>query len=146
MRGSGYFADRYTFSGTANQGVAIRSSASYLGVVHLLGPDGLVVASNGLDFSFTTTPRIPATGSFLALPLTGTYTIEVTSYSTNITGNYSFSLTSGTAGCSYGITTPSSQSFNATGGTGNIAVTTGGGCAWTAITDEIGRAWCRERG
>src|SRR5258708_35019574 len=69
IRGSGYFADRYTFTGTANQGVAIRSSASYLGVVHLLGPDGLVVASNGLDFTFTYTPRIPAAGGFLALPV-----------------------------------------------------------------------------
>ena len=135
IRGSGYFADRYAFTGTTNQAVAIRASASYLGVVHLLGPDGLVVASNGLDFSFTTTPRIPAAGGFLALPANGTYTIEVTSYSTNITGNYSLSLTSGTAGCSYGITTPSSQSFNAGGGNGNIAVTTGGVCGWTAITD-----------
>src|SRR5205085_5254053 len=39
VRGSGYFADRYTFTGTANQGVAIRASSSFSGsVLYLLGP------------------------------------------------------------------------------------------------------------
>jgi hypothetical protein len=78
--------------------------------------------------------RIPSGSGFLALPATGTYTIEVTSSRSNVTGSYTVSLTSGTVGCSYGIV-PSSQSFNSTGGTRSIAVTTGGACAWTAITD-----------
>src|SRR5207237_8878044 len=115
----------------------------------MLGPDGLVLTSDGTG-SFTNTPRIPAAGGFLALPATGTYTIEVSSFFSNNTGNYSLSLTSGTAGCSYGIT-PSSQNFNSASGAGSIGVTTGAACAWTAITDanwvtiKTGRASCRER-
>src|SRR5205823_11741649 len=41
--GCAYLADRYTFTGAANQGVAIRANASgsgsFLGVLYLLGPD-----------------------------------------------------------------------------------------------------------
>jgi len=36
--------------------------------------------------------------------------------------------------CSYSIS-PTSQSFAAAGGTGNVTVTAGGGCAWTAVSN-----------
>src|SRR2546429_618072 len=69
------------------QGVAIRASASFLGVLYLLGPDGLVLASDAS--SFTNTPRIPSTGGFLALPANRTDKAKSSSPSrNNITGPY----------------------------------------------------------
>lgn len=38
------------------------------------------------------------------------------------------------ANCSYSIN-PATQSFDASGGNGNVAVTTGGGCSWAAVSD-----------
>jgi hypothetical protein len=133
VRGANYFADRYTFNGTANQGVAIRTNAAFDTFLSLLGPDGTVIADDDDGAGDGFNSRIPFGGGFFALPASGTYTIEVTSRSTFITGSYSLSLTSGMAGCSYGIA-PVNKSFNSAGGPGTIAVTTGGVCPWTAIT------------
>jgi hypothetical protein len=39
------------------------------------------------------------------------------------------------AGCAFSIN-PVSQNFNATGGSGSVSVTTAGGCAWTATSND----------
>ena len=45
-----------------------------------------------------------------------------------------FTVSQAAAPCSYSIA-PASQTFEAAGGAGTVAVTTGGGCAWTATSN-----------
>lgn len=130
FRGGGMFADRYSFAGTTGQMVAILlNSPDYYNYVYLIGPDGTEISSQG----WSNTSRIPYYSGFLRLPSNGTYIIEVTSASSNITGNYTFSLSSGSAGCTYAIT-PASQTMSAGGGNGSVSVTAGEGCIWQAIS------------
>src|SRR5262249_27539348 len=48
--------------------------------------------------------------------------------------SFTVSQAAGGGSCSFSIS-PTSQAFTKIGGTGSIAVTTGAGCAWTAISD-----------
>jgi uncharacterized protein (TIGR03437 family) len=127
VRGSSYYADRYSFNGTAGQAVAIQllPQSSYPDYLYLIGPNGVVVTEGF---------RIPSTG-FFNLPASGTYLIEVTSSSTFRTGSYTLTLTAGTAGCSYTVT-PTSQSFGASGTTGSVNVNAGSSCLWMAVSDS----------
>src|SRR5438552_3747505 len=88
---SGYFADRYSFSGVAGQAVAITATSTaftpYLFLLH--GSDGSQVTST---YGSGTTAQIPSAG-FLSLPTTDIYFIEVTSTAANATGSYSIALT-----------------------------------------------------
>ena len=95
------FSDAYTFSGTAGQQVAVSmSSTAFDTYVYLLGPNGAEVASND-DGGGGTNSRIPASGGFLTLPSTGTYTIQATSFSAGTSGAYALSLTAQAVdGCS----------------------------------------------
>jgi len=116
-RGGQYYADQYTFSGTAGQGIAITmSSSSFDTYLYLKGTTGSYIASDD-DGGGGTNSRIPALSGFFTLPTTGTYTIETTSFDQNTTGNYSVGLvvsacptvtsinpTSGPAGTSVVIT------------------------------------------
>jgi len=98
VRGSSYYADRYSFSASAGQQVAILlTSAAFDTYLYLIGPSGSVIAQND-DGGGGTNSRIPSSSGFYSLPASGTYTIEVTSYSTNKTGNYTLSLSAPTAG------------------------------------------------
>jgi beta-propeller repeat-containing protein/BACON domain-containing protein/all-beta uncharacterized protein/S-layer family protein len=133
IRGNLYYADRYTFSGTAGQGVAISLSAGYDTYLYLVAPGNSVIASDD-DGGGGTNSRIPAGTGFFALPTSGTYTIEATTLSINQTGPYTLTLTAGTPGCTYNIA-PNGQSFNSGGGTGSITVTAGAGCNWTATSN-----------
>jgi len=65
-----------------------------------------------------------------------TYYFAATAYDeTGLESDFSdeVSYTAGTVPCSYSIS-PSSASFNATGGTGTISVVTQTGCSWTAVS------------
>jgi hypothetical protein len=98
------YCDRYTFSGTAGQQVAIQlTSSSFDTFLYLIGPDGRVLAQDN-NGGGGTNSRIPPGSGYYTLPSSGTYTIEVTSYYSNRTGSYSLSLSGPTAS-----TPPSSE-------------------------------------
>jgi hypothetical protein len=86
------YADHYTFSGTAGQKVAIlETSSAFDGYMYLVGPTGTVVTFDD-DGAGYPNPRIPAGTGYYTLPSTGTYTIEVTSYSVPAVGAYTLKL------------------------------------------------------
>lgn len=92
-RGAGYFTDRYTFAGTSGQLISIQlTSGAFDSYVYLRNPSGLVITSDD-DGGGGTNSRIPATSGNFALTTSGTYVIEVTSYSSSRTGAYSLLLT-----------------------------------------------------
>jgi subtilase family serine protease/subtilisin-like proprotein convertase family protein len=97
----GAFADRYTFTGSVAQQVAITlTSGAFDAYLYLIGPGDTVVALND-DSGGTLNSRIPITGGFLTLPAAGTYTIEATSFVPGATGAYTVMLGSpATAGFS----------------------------------------------
>src|SRR6185295_2714361 len=97
IRGNLYYADRYTFSGAAGQGVAVHLSATYDTILYLIGPNNSIIASDD-DGGGGTNARIPAGSGFFSLPTSGTYTIEATTYSINQTGAYTLNLSTGLGG------------------------------------------------
>ena len=125
LRGVGFFADRYSFQGTAGQQLNItmtRSGGTLAPYVFLIGPDGYVISQNGTGIS---SAGISGAGSF-TLPDTGKYIIESTSFSSGETGSYTVNVT--LAGCTLSVS-PTSQHFPASGGNGTVNVTaTGSGC------------------
>src|SRR5262249_16027595 len=50
-------------------------------------------------------------------------------------GGQSFTVTQGGQSCSYSVS-PTNQSFNASGGTGNVNMTAAQGCNWTAARNS----------
>lgn len=133
VRGSSYYADRYSFSASAGQQVAILlTSSAFNTYLYLISPSGSVIAQDD-DGGGGTNSRIPPGSGFYRLPSSGTYIIEVTSYVANSIGNYTLSL-SGSTSCTYSIS-PTSQSFGAAGGSGTVTVTAAGGCSWIATSN-----------
>jgi hypothetical protein len=101
MRGVSYFADRYSFSGTAGQQISISlSSASFDTYAYLIAPNKSLTAEDD-DGGGGTNSRIPLGSGLFSLPTTGVYTIEVTTFSQSATGNYTLSL-NGSGGPSSG--------------------------------------------
>lgn len=87
-RGAGYYTDRYTFTATSGQLVAIQLSASAFDTyLYLRNSSGTTIASND-DGGGGTNSRIPASSGLFTIPTAGTYVIEVTSYSSGRTGAY----------------------------------------------------------
>jgi len=95
VRGSGFFADRYTFNAAAGQRVTIQATAASIGnpdtFLTLIGPNGVVILNDD-DSGGGQNSRIPGGKSSLPLGLPGTYTIEVTAFSTSESGSYSLTL------------------------------------------------------
>lgn len=87
------FAKRYTFSGVAGQTISLEASAAFDTYLYLIGPSGTVVTQND-DGGAGLNARIPATSGEFALPETGTYTVEVTSFTNNVTGSFTLISTS----------------------------------------------------
>ncbi len=87
------YADRYSFSGTLGERIAISlSSAAFDTYAFLLSPLGVVLTQDD-DGGVGLNSRIPATPMlYYTLPATGTYTIEVTSYASGSTGAYALRL------------------------------------------------------
>ncbi len=89
-RGTSYYTDRYSFDAVPGQQVAFQlSSSAFDTYLYLKNPAGTVIASND-DGGGGTNSRIPATSGVFTLPAgtSGTYVIEVTSFSTGATGAY----------------------------------------------------------
>jgi hypothetical protein len=125
------YTHRYSFNGLAGQQVQISlGSNDFSPDLYLTGPDGTRVASSNQNGG-TANAYIPSSGSLLTLPLTGTYTLEVTSFDGKI-GNYT--LTSNSP-CTYSIS-PASKNFPSGSGTGSVSVTTTSGCNWTATSND----------
>lgn len=88
-RGSGYYADRYTFTGTKGQQVSLlATSQDFALYLYLFEPIG----SKPQEGFGGRSSRLPSGSGFYELPDTGTYTIEVTSYSQQTTGNYTLEM------------------------------------------------------
>lgn len=129
------FADRYSFNASSGQPVIITlASTDFDSYLYLLGANGAVIAQND-DTGPSGNARIPSGSGFFTLPSSGTFTIEVTSFSSTGVGNYTLSLTMPGVGCTYAIT-PASQSFPTNGGTGAVNVSTQPECAWTAMSNH----------
>ena len=97
LRGSGFVADRYTFTASSGQQVVINTDASPGNpdtFLALLGPNGVVLLTDDDSGGGTTNSRIPGGTRGLTLGLAGTYTIEVTAFTTVGRGAYSITLTS----------------------------------------------------
>lgn len=87
-RGTSYYTDRFGISVNAGQQISILlTSGAFDTYVYLKSPAGTVLVSND-DGGGGTNSRIPATSGTYTVPATGTYIIEVTSYSAQVTGAY----------------------------------------------------------
>ena len=134
-RGVEFFADRYSFNGTAGQRLILTLAQGSAGLdpyLYLIGPDGYVLTQDDDSFTDGVAPdpgpgsRIPTgSGGSFTLPQTGVYIAEVTSFARQQTGNYN--LTIGNTGCTISAGT-GSFNFPAAGGTGNISVAVSGNC------------------
>jgi alpha-tubulin suppressor-like RCC1 family protein len=89
-RGSSYFTDRYTFNGKAGDKIYIKLTGSFDAYLYLKNPSNTVIASDD-DSAGGGGSRIPGS-SWLTLPVTGTYSIEATSYSVAASGSYGLQL------------------------------------------------------
>jgi len=131
VKGSTFYADRYTFTATAGQAVSLAlSSTDFDTYLYLIGPNGALVAQDDDGGGNGTNSQIPPISGRLNLPTSGTYIIEVTSFRTDNTGNYTLRL----IGCSFSIS-PASQNFASNGGQGSVNVAASSGCAWTASSN-----------
>ena len=133
-RGVGFFADRYSFQGTAGTRLTItmsQSGSTFDPYLYLIGPSGFVISQND-DGGGNNNSQISAAGTF-TLPDTGKYIIEATSFTTGETGNYTVNVT--LSGCTLSAS-PTSQHFPAAGGNGTINVTATGGCGSYAFVSS----------
>ncbi len=124
-RGVTFYADRYSFEGTAGQQVTItmnRTGTVLDPYLYLIGPTGYVITqdnnSNGGVNSLI--------GSPFTLPHSGKYIIEATSSAENQTEGYSIGINF--SGCSMTVG-PADVQVPAAGTSGNISVT--GNCPGT---------------
>ncbi|MBK7707378.1 MAG: S8 family serine peptidase [Acidobacteria bacterium] len=130
---SGSRADRFSFTATQGQQIAItQTSTAFDSFLLLYNSAGANIAfdNNG---GGGVNSRIPATSGFFTIPATGTYYIYASSLTLGA-GAYSVSLING-GGCSFTINS-SSQNFPAAGGNGSFNVTTASGCGWTAQSNS----------
>jgi hypothetical protein len=128
---NGHAVKSYTFSGTANQQIAIEMNTTSGFDTYLELYNGTQLIAFDDDGGVNFNSRIPADNGFFTLPSTATYTIKALGYM-GATGSYTLSLQ--TASCSYSIN-PTSVPLAATSSTGNtVAVTATSGCQWTAST------------
>jgi hypothetical protein len=92
VKGSSYYADRYSFSAFGGQKISILLKSSDFDThLYLIGTDGSVITEDD-DGGGGSNSRIPPGDGYYPLPLSGTYIIEVTSYEPNKTGKYTLSL------------------------------------------------------
>jgi hypothetical protein len=91
-RRQGAYAAYYTFAGQQGQNIHITLlSDEFDTYLYLEGPGGTLVGEND-DNGLSSNSRIPAGTGMLALPASGIYTIEVTSFSAAAFGTYTLRL------------------------------------------------------
>jgi hypothetical protein len=96
IRGAGFRADRYTFTASAGQQVAITATSGTDMFLTLIGPNDVVLLNDD-DSGGGTNARIPGGTGNLTLSIGGTYTIEVSPFTSGQLGSYSLTLTGTTA-------------------------------------------------
>ncbi len=122
-RGVSFFADHYAFNGLSGQRIFVNLNSNSGGLapqLYLIGPDGYFVqqVNNGpLGAS--------ANSDVITLPFTGTYIVEVTSFTQQQTGNYSVLVSPTGSNCRL-LVTPENVKFPAAGGSGFVDVTAQG--------------------
>ncbi len=128
------FAARYVFNGVQGQQIAVAATSSSLDpYLYLVAPDGTVLQEND-DSGNSTNSRIPVTSGFFALPTSGLYTIEVSTFAPRATGTFNVSLTANTAACSYTLS-PASARAAAGQSQGVVNVATQAGCVVSAVSN-----------
>jgi hypothetical protein len=91
-QGVGFRAARYTFAASAGQPISINlTSFQFDTFVTLIGPNGNILLTDD-DSGGGTNSRIPGGSGMLTLGLSGTHTIEVSSFGVQQTGAYSLTL------------------------------------------------------
>ena len=108
--------------GTGSTAVTTLAGCAWTGVSN--NTSWLTVTS-GASGSGAGTVAFSASANPNTTARTGTLTI----------GGQTFSVTQAAAACTYSLA-PTSQSVNASGGTGSTAVTTLAGCAWTGVSNN----------
>jgi hypothetical protein len=89
---SNAYADLYSFSASAGQRIVISlDSYDFDTYLYLKDPDGSVIAEDD-DGGYGTNSRIPSESGYYSLPADGDYLIEVTSWSSQVTGSYTLRL------------------------------------------------------
>lgn len=133
------FADRYTFNAEAGQQVAISVLNTDVDtLVILYGPDGSVVAVDDDGMRAFGWSRIPiGSYTYFPLPATGVYTIEVTTYYPDETGEYRIQLE---AGCVV-TATPKEVKFPQAGGSTTVTINSPPECGWKLRLDSGGQSW-----
>jgi peptidyl-Asp metalloendopeptidase len=126
-------AARYSFAGVAGQQVAVvLSSTAFDTYLYLLRPDGTVLAEDD-DGGGALNSRVPAGSGFVTLPTTGTYTIEATAFDPAASGAFTLTTLTTVGGCTFALN-PGSLTEQSARVQRSIAVTTGTGCGWTAVS------------
>lgn len=137
VRGSSFPADRYTFTATAGQKIAVVTDAPVGNpdtFLTLLGPNGVVLLTDD-DSGGGTNSRIPGGNRSLTLGLPGTYTIEVTGFDPASLGAYSVTLTTESAGGSTIQFAQPTSNANENVGSMTVAVNRSGDTSGTASVD-----------
>ncbi|MFL6212032.1 MAG: Calx-beta domain-containing protein [Pyrinomonadaceae bacterium] len=128
---NGSYADRYTFNGIAGQQISISlSSVAYDTLLYLLAPAGTIATFDD-DGGGGTNSRIPATSGTFALPTTGTYVIEATTFNPDTTGAYTLTLDGTTPAATVQFSAPG-YSFSEGATSAPIVVTRTGDTTGTA--------------
>jgi len=95
-RGTALLADRYEFTVTEQQRVAINVASGgfdpFISLLRKIGESEVKLDDDGAGFRSARIPRLPAPEEFTPLGA-GTYIIEVTSFTTNSSGNYGLVIT-----------------------------------------------------
>lgn len=141
-RGVEHFADRFSFNGLAGQRVSItmnNTGGALDPYVYLIGPDGYFVSQNDDIGGGNTNSRIPAGSGTVALPQTGVYIIEATSFERQQTGSYTVTVTP--SGCTLSVAPI--PNFSAAGGPFNVQVTADGACSepYSVLTFPLSVTW-----
>lgn len=128
------FAARYVFNGVQGQQIAIAATSRDLDpYLYLVAPDGSVLQEND-DSGNSTNSRIPVNTGFFTLPVSGLYTIEVSTFVPRATGTFNVSLTANIAACSYTLSPASARAASGQS-QGIVTVATQAGCVVTAVSN-----------
>lgn len=127
-----YYTHVYAFSGQAGTLVSISlRSNSFDSYLRVIGPDWIQLMEDD-NGGGNADSRIPPYSGFVTLPASGTYRIAVTSAAPLQSGSYTLDLKTP---CSYSISGTNSN-FSQNGGSGQVTVTTGTGCPWSATSNS----------
>jgi C1A family cysteine protease len=131
--------------------ICIKAFAQASGIQLIISGTVRTAAGNGLSgvtmSGLPTNPVTLSSGAYsgtvyagwsgTVTPTLASYTFSPSSrsYTNVMANNLNQDFTAGTGGCVYTVSS-TSQSFGSAGGTGNISVTSSGGCAWSAVSKD----------